>query len=66
MATLALFETSASIDVVWRDRLSLAGRSDLDTSMFRFIPLSTHFDVAKFAPPGTVAAGTFPDATIGR
>jgi hypothetical protein len=47
MATLALFETSASIDVVWRDRLSFAGRSDLDTSMFRFIPLSTHSDVTE-------------------
>jgi hypothetical protein len=65
VATLALFETSAGIDVVWRDCRSFAGRSDLDTSMFLFTPLSTHFDMTKFAPDDTVAAGTFPDPATG-
>jgi hypothetical protein len=64
VATLALFETSTGIGLVWRDCLSFAGRSGLVTSMFLVTPLSTHFDKIKLAPDGTATAGTFPDPAI--
>src|SRR3546814_20623387 len=66
VATLALFETSTGIGVVWRGCLSFAGRSGLVTSMFLVAPLSTHFNMIKLAPDGTMAAVRFPDPDINR
>src|SRR3546814_3035761 len=66
VATLALFETSTGIGVVWRGCLSFAGRSGLVTSMFLVAPLSTHFNMIKLAPDGTMAAVRFPDPAINR